>query len=763
MNSIAKWERWFLLSLFIFSLALRLFYLSEIRHNPFFEHPRLDALYHDTWAQSIASGNIIGDEVFFRAPLYPYLLGLVYAVFGHNYLISRVIQHLLGSLTVILLYFLARRLYSPKTAVIASLLAATYAIVIYFEGELLFDSLLLFLCVALFFLIYRRNHQPTFRSWFQIGLLFGIICITRPPFLPFLIPLVGYTIFLYRKPYGWQKTRVAIIALVAGTATLIVPVTVRNYAVGKDFVLIASQGGINFYIGNNPGANGYSSMMPGALGVSWENKDADFHAQQELGYPAKPSEISDYWYRKGLQFIKGNPLQFVQLTAKKLYLFWNQCEIPNNQSFYSFQQYSSLLRLLPTGFWLIGPLGLLGMCLTHRGHPARFMVMFILFCTLMTIAFFVCDRYRLPIIPFLCIFSAHTIITFYKRVQNRSRSWFIRQSMLLILFFAIVNSSFYPLEKESKAQDLLRLGIVELDQGHYENATAYLKLCASAGKIYPNLFLNWGVCELMLGKQEEAVEKFHEELQYFPLSYGALANLAYVYYQQHQVDSVILYASDAIGEKPYAAAGYIYLAKTYYEQRNLLQAESVLVIGAAKCGNDFLYGEYLLAGIQLQSGKIAEAESTYRFILQHVKPDMQPFYEPEFGFARDYTFGENHQLLHAKSLYGLGHVFASRDQIDSAIVYFRAATSVQSNYADAWIDLGIALHRSRRLPEADSAFNVGLKNNPNNYLYWYSYGLLLGSMHRWLDEQRALEKSLAINPNFIPAQEQLGLIRSRQK
>ena len=38
--------------------------------------------------------------------------------------------------------------------------------------------------------------------------------------------------------------------------------TVRNYAVGDDFVPIASQGGLNFYLGNNASADGMAALAP---------------------------------------------------------------------------------------------------------------------------------------------------------------------------------------------------------------------------------------------------------------------------------------------------------------------------------------------------------------------------------------------------------------------------------------------------------------------------------------------------------------------
>ena len=43
----------------------------------------------------------------------------------------------------------------------------------------------------------------------------------------------------------------------------IIPVTVRNYVVDRDLVLISYKSGIAFYIGNNPLSDGMTAIVPG--------------------------------------------------------------------------------------------------------------------------------------------------------------------------------------------------------------------------------------------------------------------------------------------------------------------------------------------------------------------------------------------------------------------------------------------------------------------------------------------------------------------
>ena len=48
-----------------------------------------------------------------------------------------------------------------------------------------------------------------------------------------------------------------IVLFALGIILVISPVTIRNWVVGRDLVLLTSQAGQNFYIGNNPRASGF--------------------------------------------------------------------------------------------------------------------------------------------------------------------------------------------------------------------------------------------------------------------------------------------------------------------------------------------------------------------------------------------------------------------------------------------------------------------------------------------------------------------------
>src|SRR5689334_15669568 len=75
---------------FALALAVRVLHLWQIRRAPFLSLLMGDALSYDLWAQRIASGEWLGREVFYQAPLYPYLLGVLYRIVGHDPVAARI-------------------------------------------------------------------------------------------------------------------------------------------------------------------------------------------------------------------------------------------------------------------------------------------------------------------------------------------------------------------------------------------------------------------------------------------------------------------------------------------------------------------------------------------------------------------------------------------------------------------------------------------------------------------------------------------------
>jgi hypothetical protein len=340
---------WFLIISAV-AFLLRLIHLLELRHNdPLFLSPQMDALYHHQWALAIAAGKEFIADAYFRAPLYPHFLGLVYKLFSANQMVVRIIQSLIGSATCGLTYLLARRLVekhqipnpksqtstkvsNPKSAICnrpaegfaraAGFVMAAYPLAIWYDGELQLEGLLTFLLMLGFVLLYRS--RDTDRQWWLPGIVFGLASLARPNVLVFLAVLPVW-LFLergrIRPTCPTRRTALARLALVWGAVALVIlPVTIRNYVASRQFVPIAWQAGTNFYIGNSPQSDGMTAILPGTRGSWWGGfDDVKRLAEQAMGRPLTGAEIDRYWLGKGLEFWRQQPGKALGLLARKAF------------------------------------------------------------------------------------------------------------------------------------------------------------------------------------------------------------------------------------------------------------------------------------------------------------------------------------------------------------------------------------------------------------------------------------------------------------
>ncbi|HEV8210158.1 MAG TPA: glycosyltransferase family 39 protein, partial [Vicinamibacterales bacterium] len=283
---------WYALAIFGVALLVRLVHVWQIRRSPFFSLLMGDSRGYDEWARRIAGGEWLGHEVFYQAPLYPYLLGVIYAAAGHHLLVVRVVQALIGSASCALLALAAARLFPQsgrKAGLAAGLMLALYAPAIFFDG-LLQKSVLdvFFVCLALWLISRtetaeiaehaekkvivspRSLRAPRLRILFFLGVTLGGLALTRENALVFIVVVLAWMVVgAYRRagPFGPVSPGPkgpglhAAALFVTGLALVLVPVAARNAYVGGGFYITTSQFGPNFYIGNNPAADGtYQSL-----------------------------------------------------------------------------------------------------------------------------------------------------------------------------------------------------------------------------------------------------------------------------------------------------------------------------------------------------------------------------------------------------------------------------------------------------------------------------------------------------------------------
>ncbi len=518
---------------FVGALAVRGVYLwGQSLSNPLFDHPIMDARVHHDWAQQIASGEGWDEKPYFRAPLYYYTLGILYKLFGASVAVGRVAGCVLGAATCYLIAWLGIVLGGFRAGLLAGIIAAAYWPFIYFDAEPLTVGLELLLDVALLLLltVSARHRAP----WLFLicGVVWGLSAITRPNVLAFL-PGILIWLWLALPREQHAKAWLARAALVcAGAAACVLPVTLRNHKVSGEWILIASQGGVNFYIGNNPHSNGYTAIVPGTRPTWWGGfEDTHRIAEQALGHKPTEREVSDYWYGKAFEWIWAEPGAWLGHMLKKLRLFWSPAEIPNNQPIWFFAKLGWVPVLFCwVGFPVIACLGLAGMVVVLRQWRTWFLpVVFLVIYMGTVVAFFCPARYRLPIVPVLILSAAAGILQVVELFRTRRIRPLFGYAAVLVagtIFFYINRSDWTEFRRGGAGEGHYILGNhyfegrgdeppdYERAAGHFEKA---VELRPSQDLM---VRLQYVKTLMRLGRREETEQQFAELLSAWPRDAG---------------------------------------------------------------------------------------------------------------------------------------------------------------------------------------------------------------------------------------------------
>ena len=359
----------------IFGLALlvRFVHFFLMHNSLLFQALVCDSGQYDVWAQRIASGQWLGTEVFYQTPLYPYLLAVTYTAFGHSVWAVRIVQALFGAAACVCLARAGSRYFSPRAGWISGVLLALYAPAIFFDGILQKASLDLLLMTALLWITAVLADRPRLSLFAVAGLVLGAMTLNRENaavLFPVLFVWIGWLSWserpLERSAIGLTRPTAA---LVLGAAIVLLPVGLRNYYVGGTFALTTSQMGTNFYIGNNPKANGgYETLRPDRGDPRYEAEDARLLAEADLKRSLSPGEVSHYWMNRSWRFIKSDPSAWLRLIAWKWFLTWNAVEMVDAESIHTHQRHSPLLAVLGWGmhFGVLCPLAALGLWWTRH-------------------------------------------------------------------------------------------------------------------------------------------------------------------------------------------------------------------------------------------------------------------------------------------------------------------------------------------------------------------------------------------------------------
>jgi 4-amino-4-deoxy-L-arabinose transferase-like glycosyltransferase len=381
-----------------------------------------DPFFYSFFSDSIADGHgytrLTGEKFAYYPVGYPAMLAGVkkvgdFAGWGRSVFSMKMTNGMLGAITVVLIYLLAKRLFDRRVGFGAGALLAIFPSQVYYTGTVLSEPLFALLLVAALLVLLWDPWDREGMSWqrlFVFGLLLSAATMTRGITLAFPILLLGFWWFYLRS-----KKRAVIQTLIvfAGIAVLTVPWSIRNTLAFHELTGPSTNLGDDLCIGNFKQATGKFLLT----GKCFEGYD---------GLSAQQVEIkrNHDGVRIAVHDVTHYPLRLPKLIGNKAYWLLYK----DDDGLYAAESYGNdyfishplreILAFSANGIYfaagLVGMLGAVAFALS-RDIRRSVLLASMLYVLAIPLVFFGDPRFHFPAIPILVIIVAATIVGVWDR------------------------------------------------------------------------------------------------------------------------------------------------------------------------------------------------------------------------------------------------------------------------------------------------------------------------------------------------------------
>jgi len=361
-----------------------------------------------------------------------------------------IVQVALSSLTVLLVYLIAARLAGPTVGLAAAVLTAVYPPFLILADQNTVPVLNTFLLALWLWATICLIDQGG-RRWAALaGLALGLNILSRPSTVGLLgVMFVG----LWLRPKGYAGPLAAVpqrersgqpkewttrsknwwrpaIMVAAVMGLTVAPWLARDLLVHRRFVWISTNGGFNFWVGNNPFTTGscFDVVIADLAAYSGDAVAAPDGATivQVKPYPL-PLELRDTaatldevaldraLYGASLAFIRAHPGRWLGLLAQKaVSLWWFRPNIGRSSGFYQ-ESWIFPYQVLYTGVLIAAVFGLVLSLKEWRRHvvPCGMLA----YLTVVYVAYHAITRYRWEMEPYVLVLAALALVTGWRRVS----------------------------------------------------------------------------------------------------------------------------------------------------------------------------------------------------------------------------------------------------------------------------------------------------------------------------------------------------------
>ena len=510
---------------FGFAFVVRLLVLSRFGESAYFLPNAEDMKFYADWARRIAAGQWTDHRAFYGLPGYPFLLGGIFALIGFDPFAVGFLQSLSEAAVAALLFQTAAWAFpGPRARGIGALAALGWT---FYQPAQAFSVILMptTWAVLLFWGVFcwstRTESRSLWRPWLAMGLLTGVVA-TLVATVFFILPIpIAAAVRNLRRP---GAILAAVACLLGGVLAGTSPCWLHNYFVAGEPVLLSAHSGLNFWVGNNPDANGYPKMPPG-MRASQEGmlKDSIRVAEAEAGRPLKRAEVSRHWSAKASAYIHEHPREWLALMATKLKNLWSAAQYDDLSIITPLRDEGILTPGLRFGW--VAVLALAGVAFAWRRHPrSRWIAAAVCLHLAALLPVFVTERYRLAAVPGLLLLAACGLSDLQQALAGRRwREVGARLAAGAAAFSLVTlpqhNAALWSLDDYNSGLKALTTGNMPRAREKLERALAYVPENAECNAVMGNYWLH-------ANNFPRAKWFYQRALQLDPRTLEALNNLA---------------------------------------------------------------------------------------------------------------------------------------------------------------------------------------------------------------------------------------------
>ena len=335
-------------------------------------------------------------------PFYAYFIYLHTLIFGIDENIASYVittQVIISSFTSIIFYKIISKFFSSKTSLLGAIMFSLFPLIVFSASQISSASLYLFFLLTFVLLILNfsnNNCAYSFKNLILIGLLSGILILTRRDFILIYFFSLFYSFFFFKV----SLKRVLLILII--TSMTISPYILRNYLAFDKFI-VHSGLGYNLWKAYNSNAK-----VEGYYIQSDKLKSEINKVKKDIFYRINEDQI---YLDEAKNFIIENPTKTLNLFLKRLFSFYF-IDFDSSQ-----KNYYNLFHTIPN--LLVSLLSLIGFIIFYK-RDSKFNYLMCLFLIILSVysLFALLPRYKIYILPFQIILCLSLIEFITKKLSK---------------------------------------------------------------------------------------------------------------------------------------------------------------------------------------------------------------------------------------------------------------------------------------------------------------------------------------------------------